>query len=159
MSASVRTINVGSWRGGGNEKKNEADEEEGQKKGREKDEDESSEESKIILPPKDPPHNVDSRKQYYNYFINNRIFVNYEEELNIKDYDFIIVTKGYFDSYYDNDPVKNYLWPDFEIDSEKFIYIYKDASNELKRDVWYGKYNPSHFMDEDIWGLIEVRKD
>ena len=93
----------------------------------------------------------------YNIF--KLILENYEEKLSIRDYDFIVVTKGYFDLNYDGDPIKDYIWPDFEIDSQKFIYIYKDASNELKRDVWYGKYNPSHFMDEDIWGLIEVRKD
>ncbi|BCX14773.1 MAG: hypothetical protein KatS3mg088_456 [Patescibacteria group bacterium] len=60
----------------------------------------------ILLPENKPPHSVDGRIEYYRYFLGGRKLVSYHDDLNLKDYDYIVITKGYLHSIYDGPPKK-----------------------------------------------------
>lgn len=115
--------------------------------------------SNIIIPPMGSPHNVDGRKQYYKYFMPDRYFVNYETEMDINEYDYVVISDGFLDSIYDGEYDSDYIWPSFSIDSKKTLYFDRISFRKYKQEVTYGYYNPKELAEKNVWGLIEVRKD
>lgn len=112
----------------------------------------------IIFPPMSAPHSVDGRLEYFRSFLGGRKLVNYYDGINIDDFDYIVLAKGYLHGVYDGPPVANYIWPDFTVTADRIyiIEITKDFSFEKK--VLFSSYDPAIYKDKNVWGLIRIKK-
>jgi len=120
--------------------------------------DNTPEGSYILLPNNSAPHSVDGRKEYWRPFLGNRKIMNFYSGVEIKDFDYILIARGYFHPVYDGLPQKDYIWPDFSISSDEIIYLTKEESGDYVQKVVNGDYNPDNFKGQDVWGIIKIKK-
>ncbi|QLG69531.1 MAG: hypothetical protein CH104c_0299 [Candidatus Woesebacteria bacterium] len=120
--------------------------------------DNTSEGSYILLPDESAPHSVDARKEYWRPFLGNRKIENFYSGVNIKDFDYVLIAKGYFHSVYDGPPKKDYIWPDFSVSSDEIIYLIIEEGGNYVQKVVNEDYNPDNFRTKDVWGIIKIKK-
>jgi hypothetical protein len=120
--------------------------------------DNTSEGSYILLPDESAPHSVDARKEYWRPFLGNRKIENFYSGVNIKDFDYVLIAKGYFHSVYDGPPKKDYIWPDFSVSSDEIIYLIREEGGNYVQKVVNEDYNPDNFRTKDVWGIIKIKK-
>ena len=114
--------------------------------------------SSILLPESKPPHSVDGRIEYYRYFLVDRKITNYDSSTKVEDYDYVLLTKGYLHPTYDGSIQKNYIWPNFPVDSEKITYLDGVGDGSYFEETIYSDYNPDDYRDKYVWGIIKVNK-
>jgi len=120
--------------------------------------DNTPEGSYILLPNNSAPHSVDARKEYWRPFLGDRKIMNFYSGVEIKDFDYVLIAKGYFHGVYDGLPQKNYIWPDFPVSSDEIIYLVREEGGEYIQKVVNENYNPENFKGKNIWGIIKIKK-
>lgn len=114
--------------------------------------------SSILLPGDVSPHSVDGRIEYYRPFLGNRKLTNYYPGIDINNFDYILLSKGFFHLIYDGPPQKNYIWPDFPVNSDEIIYLIQQDNRSFVQEVSYSSYNPDDFRENNVWGIIKIKK-
>ncbi len=114
--------------------------------------------SSILLPEDASPHTVDADSRYYRPFLGNRKLTNYYSGININDFDYILLAKGFLHPIYDTQYQKDYIWPDFTIKSEEVIFLERQEDGNYVKELLHSGYNPKDFKEKDVWGIIKMDK-
>lgn len=53
---------------------------------------------------------------------------------------------------------KDYIWPDFDVDSDKIVYLFRREDGNYIERISDLSYKPDDYRYDDVWGLIRIKK-